>query len=187
MKEVWKDIAEFEGLYQVSNLGNIKSLRFGCHNSKRGKSTKLLKATKTNVGYYKVQLYNNGYSKIMYVHRLVAEAFVPNTYNKPQVNHIDGNKSNNIFTNLEWVSPSENQLHAIKANLRKPSPMLGRSGKLSPISKPILQFTKDGEFVKRWDSIADVGRFFDCDQSCISNALTGRHKTSHGYVWKYDV
>lgn len=187
MNEIWKDIVGYEGLYQVSNLGNIRSLCFGSRNHKKSNVIKLLKQTPTNCGYYKVQLYNNGHSKILYVHRIVAETFIPNPDCKPQVNHIDGNKSNNACFNLEWSSPSENQLHAIKTNLRAPSPMTGRKGKQNPLSKPILQFTKSGEFVKKWDSIADAGRFFNCDQSCISSALVGRNKTSHGFVWKYDI
>ena len=100
MGEIWKDIPGYEGLYQVSNLGNVKSLfRY---------RRKLSIQTQPN-GYKAVVLYKNGNKKFKLVHRLVAEAFIPNPYKKPAVNHLDENRGNNVVSNLEWVTNKENQ------------------------------------------------------------------------------
>lgn len=175
MQEIWKDIPNYENLYQISNLGNVKSYS----------NSKVLKTSPNSCGYYKVQLYKNKKSKMFYVHRLVAIAFIPNLENKSQINHIDGNKSNNVVSNLEWCTASENQLHAIKHNLRKSSPMLGRKGALSPRSKKIMQYDKNGNFIKEWDSISDASKAFGIKASCISNNLCKRTKSSKGFIWDY--
>lgn len=101
--EIWKDIAGYEGLYQISNYGNIR-------NSKG----RLLKYYENHKGYYKVGLNKNGKNSKFRVHRLVAQMFIPNPHEYPQVNHIDGNKQNNNVTNLEWCTNTENQIHAVK-------------------------------------------------------------------------
>ena len=117
--EVWKDIEGYEGLYQVSNFGDIKSLpkvrrnRSGTYIQKE----KLLKLSNTSTGYKKVELYKDKKRKSFKVHRLVAQAFIPNPENKREVNHIDGNKHNNKVNNLEWVTSSENKIHAFKMDL----------------------------------------------------------------------
>lgn len=181
MLEIWKDIQGFEGVYQVSNLGNVKSLFFHSTNTPR-----LLKSSPTNCGYYKVQLHLNGKPKTKYVHRLVAETFLPRIQGKDQVNHKDGDKSNNALQNLEWVSASENQLHSVRNNLRKSSPMLGRFGSLNPRSKPISQYALDGTFIRRWNSVSDAGRYYNFRPNCISECANGITHTSYGYIWKYD-
>lgn len=185
MQEIWKDIEGYEGLYQVSNLGNVKSLSFGARNIRKSNVAKFLKQSPTNCGYYKVELYNNGERKMMYVHRLVALAFIPNPEQKSQVNHIDGDKSNNVASNLEWVSSRENLKHATDTGLRTPTPMAGKRGRLNKNSKPILQYDLSGTFIARWDSIADAGRYFG-NASQISLCLTGRHKTAYGFKWEYE-
>jgi len=108
--EVWRGVVGYEGLYVVSNLGNVRSL------PKRTRHREELEMTKRvgSGGYLYVHLRKNGKSNNRLVHRLVAEAFIDNPYNKPQVNHIDGNKKNNNVNNLEWVTHSENQLHSIR-------------------------------------------------------------------------
>ena len=105
-EEIWKPIKDYEGHYEISNQMNVKSL-------KRGKE-KLLKLAKSGNGYFIVDLYKKGYkNKICLVHRLIAEAFIPNPENKPTVNHINGDKADNRIENLEWATDSEQQLHAI--------------------------------------------------------------------------
>lgn len=117
--EEWKDIEGYEGIYQVSNYGNVKSLARQRRNSKGiyMQKEKLLSLTNTSTGYKKVELVKNGKKKGYKVHRLVAMAFIDNPENKPEVNHIDGNKINNHVDNLEWVTSSENSIHAYKTGL----------------------------------------------------------------------
>ena len=119
--EIWKDIEGYEGLYQVSNFGNVKSLARIVHSKKRSDykiKEKILKQSDTTTGYKKVELHkDNEKRKSFKVHRLVAQAFIPNPENKREVNHIDGNKHNNNVNNLEWVTSSENKIHAFKMNL----------------------------------------------------------------------
>lgn len=112
MKEIWKDIKGYEGLYQISNLGRVKSL-----GNEYRKKEKYLKLQYSRDGYQRLGLRKSGVAKCEYIHRLVAIAFIPNPLNKPQVNHIDGNKQNNKVNNLEWVTPFENTHHAYKNNL----------------------------------------------------------------------
>lgn len=101
MKEVWKDIEGYEGLYQISNLGRVKRVATG----------KVLKGGKDKDGYLMVKLYKNNIRSNKKIHRLVAEAFIPNPENKPQVNHADENKTNNSLDNLEWMTAKENINH----------------------------------------------------------------------------
>lgn len=122
MIEIYKDIPNYKGIYQISNLGNVKSLKRNYVNSNGITYTikeKLLKLTISN-GYYSVTLNNKGKRRFT-VHRLVAEMFIDNPENKAEVNHIDGNKLNNCYTNLEWATKSENTLHAYKIGLMTPN------------------------------------------------------------------
>ena len=118
--ELWVDVSGFEGVYQVSNFGRIKSLKresFGDH--KKSISEKLLKIRISIGGYGLVWLRSGNVGKGLSVHRLVCLSFIPNLDNKKEVNHKDGNKLNNHISNLEWVTPSENQIHAYSIGLRK--------------------------------------------------------------------
>jgi hypothetical protein len=128
-EEIWKDIIGFEGYYQVSNFGNVKSLDrliISNRSSQRLKSQAIKKTNRSGRGdYFVVILYKNSIGKTMYVHRLVARAFIPNPENKQQVNHMDGNSTNNHYSNLEWNTVSENNTH--KYRVLKNPPVTGNS------------------------------------------------------------
>lgn len=111
-KEIWRDIKGYEGLYQVSNLGNVKSLTY-----KNTKQIRNRRPYKNKNGYLRVELSKNGKKKKVSIHRLVAQAFILNTDNKPEVNHKNGIKADNRADNLEWVEPKENIRHAIISGL----------------------------------------------------------------------
>lgn len=131
MKEEWKQIQRYNGIYYVSNLGRIKSIPHVVER-KDGTSQKvgerIIRHHVSKTGYHQVELRIDKKSKYPLVHRLVAEAFLDNPENKPQVNHIDGDKGNNAVDNLEWVTCSENAIHAFAKNLRK----VTRAYKLTP-------------------------------------------------------
>lgn len=117
--EIWKTIDGFNGNFSVSNYGNVKSLarRVSNHTGYINKPERLLKQKEDKKGYMRVYLDENGTTKFVSIHRLVALAFIPNPLNKAQVNHIDGNKHNNKVENLEWCTNRENAIHAIQTGL----------------------------------------------------------------------
>lgn len=114
-EEIWKDIAGYEGKYQVSNLGRVRSLQY--HNTKGIRRIGYLKTAVDNKGYLRCALSKNNKLTTFKVHRLVASAFISNEENLPQINHKDGNKLNNHVKNLEWCNNSQNQLHAYATGL----------------------------------------------------------------------
>lgn len=120
--ERWKPIVGYESLYEISDLGRVRSKK------RNTTSGKILKGAKRpDGGYISVVLFKEGSGKCMLIHRLVAEAFISNPENKPEVNHLDGNKQNNCVSNLSWCTPSENQQHSLKIGLR-PSSQLNDGG-----------------------------------------------------------
>lgn len=165
-KEIFREIDGFPD-YEVSNLGRVCSFK--------GKYPKILKPGKNRYGYLYVILYNGGKMIGKTIHRLVAEAFVPNTENKPQVNHIDENKGNNVAENLEWVTPMENSNHGTR-NKR----MAETKG------KAVVQYTTNGVFMAEYLSIAEAGRVTGINQSHISEVCQGKRKTAGGYIWLYE-
>lgn len=176
--EIWKDIAGYEGLYQVSNEGRVK--RIGAYKNQHGREwigNRILKpATKSN-GYMFVGLSKNGKVSNKYIHRLVAEAFIPNPLNKATVNHKDGNRSNNTVDNLEWATYLENNMHSIK--------VLKRDSKNSSDSRPVLQFDKEGNFIKEYPSMREAQRQTGIDAiDKVCNHIKYR-KTAGGFRWEY--
>ena len=147
-----KDVVGYESLYAVTSCGRVWSYR----------RQKFLKPSTNEKGYLKVGLWKNGKVKNFYVHRLVAEAYIPNTDNLPQVDHIDNDKIHNYINNLQWITNRDNN----------------RKSK----NKPILQFDLNGNFVKEWECAADVGREV---QTNICKCLKGKYKQAYGYIWKY--
>lgn len=141
MQEQWKPIKGYEGLYEVSNLGRVKSLPKYHNCGKQGymQSEKNLKQIKQNSGYLCVCIYKNGIGKKYLIHRLVAETFIPNPENKTQVNHLDGNKENNCIDNLEWVTQKENIQHAYKTGLHNTQASKdGHKKTAKKLSKPVI-------------------------------------------------
>lgn len=166
--EIWKEIEGYEGLYQVSTHGRVRSLNYN-HTGK----TQILSQSKDKDGYFKVVLSKNGKRKCYGVHRLVAQNFIPNWFDEQQVNHRDENKQNNRVTNLEWCSVKYNINYGTHNERIKESK-----------SKPVLQFTKTGEFVREWSSTMEVGRNGFTQQQ-VSNCCNGKRKSHKGYIWKY--
>lgn len=160
-KECWKDVKDYEGLYQVSTLGRVKSLP---RNTTHGK---ILKSIVDKDGYLYVNLYNNGYRKKMKIHRLVAQAFIPNPQNKPEVNHIDENKQNNMVENLEWLTSKENSNYGT------------RNGR---ISKPILCVETGIVYKSAKECAKLMGIKYP---SAITRSAKGTAKTAYGYTFKY--
>ena len=164
--EVWKDIKGYEGHYQVSDKGRVKSVKFG--------KEKILKPARDTKGYLAVQLCKNGEIKRCFVHRLVAQTFIQNPNNLPHINHKDEDKTNNSVQNLEWCDSKYNNNYGTH-NQRVAEKR----------SKPVLQYTLDGKFVKKWKSQSDVERNLGYSQRNISACCRGKYKSLYGYVWKY--
>lgn len=175
--EIWKDIDGYEGRYQVSNLGNIKSLRYLGHNQER-----IMRLSQHHTGYLIVQLGKHP-AKTFLVHTLVAKAFIPKEEGKRLVNHKDGNKKNNCVCNLEWVSHLENTKHAIITGLRNPHNVPKRYGKDNLFSKAVLQYDPQGNFIKKWDCQSDVSRSFGVTPGAFSNVINKPTKLYRGYMW----
>jgi hypothetical protein len=133
-------------------------------------------------GIYILHNKNNKENKL--IHRLVAEAYIQNPDNKPCVNHKDGNKTNNNVANLEWCTYSENMVHCYK-ELGIISYMKGKTGKDNVNSKKVNQYTKEGIFVKTYDSIAQAGNEVGVYKSNISSCCKGKLNSTGGYLWKY--
>ena len=175
MNEIWKDIKGYEGIYQVSNLGRVKALertwysgRNGC--TKRTKPEHIMKyRLAKNTGYCLLKLVKNGVEKHVFVHRLVAETFIPNPNNLPEVNHIDGNKENNCVDNLEWCTEKENISHAIKNKLRIIDGCNNWQAKMSSEDVAFIRNNyqpRDKEFGRK-----ALAKRFGCNVSVISNIL----------------
>lgn len=175
--EIWKDVVGYETLYQVSNLGRVKSLDMKLPYKRHGIATfrirkgKILTPAIMKNGYLRVEMSKNGIHRLNLVHRLVAQAFIPNTNNHKEVNHINCNKSDNRIENLEWVSPLQNKIHAFENKLYK-------------IEKPILQI-KNGIVIKEWKSAMQVYKELGYSAQNIGKVALGKRKNAYGYQWKY--
>lgn len=172
MEEIWKTIEDYPN-YMVSNMGRVKAINW----HREGKE-KEMKPYTTYKGYLRLRLTKNGKSKQFQIHRLVAEAFIPNPDNKPQIDHINTDKTDNRVENLRWVTNKENCNNPIsKQNYSK-----GNKGKKSV---SILQFTKDGEFVRKWNSMSDAEQELGIRR--LSEYCSNKYgrKSAGGYIWRY--
>ena len=160
--EVWKLIEGYE--YMVSNLGRVKSLEridyLGHH-----RKEKILKPGKTADGYLQVGLWKDGKRKSYHIHRLVANAFIPNPNNLPEVNHIDEDKTNNKVENLEWCNKTYNKRYS------------------SAVA--VNQYTLEGKFIKTWSCMREIEYQLGFNQGSISHCCQGERKSASGFIWRY--
>lgn len=173
--EQWKAIAGFEGLYEVSDQGNVRSLNFN-HTG----GVRIMKPVKHNDGYLHVGLHKDGIHKHMLVHRLVAQAFIPNPRALDTVNHKDENKTNNSASNLEWMSVEDNNNYgtrnrrAAEANINHPK-----------MSKPVQMFDKQGNLLATFPSTMEAERVTGIWNGSIVKCCLGKRKSAGGYIWRY--
>lgn len=178
--EIWKDILDYEGIYQISNYGRVYNI----------KSNRYLVTYTDKDGYIRLTLFKNKKSKNISVHRLIGINFIPNPENKPFINHKNGIKDDNKIENLEWVTAAENNLHKYKILGHKGTkPMLGKFSNNSPKSKKVNQYSISGEYIKSWDCIMDIQRELNINQAGISRVCMNNtnQKTAGGYIWKYNI
>ena len=180
--EVWKDYKDYEGLYQASNLGRMRSLDRWVK-SKSGSvrlcKGKILKLCTDKYGYLNVGLWKNNKVKTYLVHRIIAETFLPNTDNLPCVNHKDENPLNNVASNLEWCTYSYNNSYGTRLERVRDKQINGKK------SKPVLQYTIDGEVVREWPSAMDAERNGGFSSACICMCCKGKIKKHQGCIWRY--
>lgn len=180
-KEIWKDIKDYEGYYQISSYGRVKSLNreVEAGNQIRKIKERILKQIKTANGYLCVYLTKYGIDKQKLIHILVVEELIRNRKNNVQTNHIDGNKQNNYYKNLELVTPKENIIHAYKKGLTE-------GNKYGCKGRKIKQLDLDGNLIAIHQSISEAARIIgNKKREHINNICLGRGKTAHGYKWEY--
>lgn len=185
MNEIWKEIEGYEGLYEVSNQGRVRSLDRWAKNSASGSvrlsKGRVLKSHTISNGYHHVILYKEGEKKDKMIHRLVAEAFIPNPDNKPKIDHINTDKTDNRVENLRWCTQKENCNNPIS---------------LEKISQPVAQYTLDGELIAVYPSVIEASRQTGGNNVSIHKCCNGGYFDKSrgkwvnwtkykGYVWKY--
>ena len=201
MKEIWKDIPEYEGLYQISNIGNIKAKA----RAKTHKKDKIMISTIKKYGYKEIGFMKKGIRKIFQIHRLVAEVFIPNkenfksmpdedrtlvNLNKLEVNHKDENASNNSVDNLEWCTHKYNSNYG---NLRKKRKEIAIKNNhicflkhsIENSKKEIIQYDNNGKTIKIYKSIRDASRDLNINSGRICEMCKGKRSQYKGYRFKY--
>ena len=166
--EIWKDVIGYEGFYQVSNKGRVKSLPVKSRTKRF--DGKVLRQFPNKYGYMMVSLSRKSH----HVHRIVAAAFIENPNNYPQINHKDENKANNNVSNLEWCTSAYNNNYGTRNE--RISKNEGRR---------IIQYDLQGNEIKRWDSIAQASRYYGVAITTICGCCAGRQRTSCGFIWRY--
>lgn len=187
MKEVWKPIVGYEGIYEVSSLGNIRKILINGQ-------FKSLKTTPNNWGYYTIGLRKDGKVKQYRISRLVAEAFIPNPESKPYVDHIDTDKANNKADNLRWVTPSENsnndlsRLHMLESwqnEERRLNQRLMNLGDKHPRARAVCQLDENGNILQTFVTSVEAAKFIGCKCGNITKCCTGERLRAGGFRWKY--
>ena len=189
MNEIWRPVVGYEGLYEVSSFGNFRKI---CVNG----NVKSLKATKNNYGYYTIGLWKNHKVKQFRISRLIAEAFIPNLENKPYVDHIDTDKSNNKVDNLRWVSPSENSnnqisrqhmLQSWQSSERRQKQRLINLGENHPRARAVCQLDNDDNVIRVYPTSTEAGNSIGCKRSNITKCCQGERVKAGGFKWKYFI
>ena len=176
--EIWKDVVGYEGIYQCSNIGRIKSLDHKVYHSNykyRIQKGRIISVSKSKKGYLQVSLSKNGKRFHTGVHRIMAISFIDNPENKPQVNHIDGNKENNLLSNLEWVTNSENQIHAINGGLC--SHNRGENHHMSIFSNGQIKVMR--LLFKLGVNNRKVAELYNCSDAVVSNIKLNKTYINH--------
>lgn len=189
MIEIWKPVKNFETLYEVSNLGNVRSIQF--HGKPR---IKVLKQFSNSVGYKSVKIrdWKNNISKPCFVHRLVAEAFIPNPENKPHVDHIDTDISNNNLNNLKWATALENQRNPITLNRIRNNIISYNKSKAHAEDvkkykgKKVSQYDLFGNYIASYDTITDAALAINATAAMIYRVCENQRKTTKGFIFRYD-
>lgn len=195
--EIWKDIPGWNGLYQASSIGRIKSLPKDyiiCGKAKIHSKEKILCLHKKDDGYLRVELNHDGFHRTFPVHQLIALAFLENPDNKPHIDHINTVRDDNRVENLRWVTPKENASNPITKKRVRDVALLTPAGpdnplfeEKSPDSKVVLQYTKDGILVARYTCCHQVERRNKGFHfSNVARACRGERMTYKGYIWKYE-
>lgn len=184
--ETWRDVIGYEGLYIVNNMGEVRCLpkivgfSAGYIQKARTMKQRLIK------GYPSINVCKNGIKKVLKIHRIVSMAFIPNHENKNQINHINGDKTDNRVENLEWCTGSENSLHKFRVlKVAHPKWGRGRSGKKNGRAKPVIQLSMSGEFIKEWDSANLANKSFGENKGSIYACCRGNTTKAYGFKWKY--
>lgn len=190
-QEIWKDIEGYENLYQISSMGRIRSFDRWVKRSNNTLQLTKGKILKPYLGKYeRVSLVDiDGHKHTYNIHRLVAKAFIPNPDNKPCIDHINTDRTDNRVDNLRWVTYKENNNNPItikkKSGDNHPKPMLGKYGREHNLSKPIIQFTLNGELVRKWECFKQVERELGICHSNILSVITGKRSHAGGFRWEY--
>lgn len=179
--EIWKTIKDFDK-YEISNYGNVRSKIIHRSKSKNKLPSIEYRQLKPCIkrGYATVQISNDYYILVYLVHRLVAEAFIPNPDNLPQVNHKDENRLNNSVENLEWCTNEYNSNYGTR------NERIGKTAKRNmKYAKQILQYDLNGNFIKEWFSLEQIVRECGFNKPNISSCCHNRSKTAYGFIWKF--
>ena len=190
MEEIWRDIEGYEGLYQVSNLGNVLSMNYRHLGYMKNLTPKV-----NNGGRLWVELMKDGVRRQFLIHRLVATAFIPNENNLPQINHKDENPKNNRVDNLEWCTHRYNMEYTMRRHPdrypgfngivpRRPE-RCRKNGKRTAF--PVNQLTKAGELVRQWPNSVSVKLEMGWSDWSVSECCRGNRKTAYGFKWQYAV
>lgn len=190
--EEFRPVKGYEGLYEVSSFGRVKSLSRIVKSPIRNNPTvtrkeRILKQSESDRGYKSVTLQIGEMLNIMSVHRLVATAFLANPNNHPVINHIDSDPSHNVFLNLEWCTQSHNIRHAFKTGRKHAPDWFYKSefGRDNPASRQVIQMSVNGDFIKEWDCVSYIQRDLGFNRPNICKCCRGKINTAYGFKWKY--